>query len=97
MECSFSSPVFKVNQVCNVNEECTALTCEIIPIAGKCGRIIRGDWRPYECCRDNDCKDDQYCSDHNCEPVECVSCGYVYEHGCIEFECCNDDDCVSSE
>lgn len=76
------------DKICNI-EDCIISKCETIPIAKSCGRIARGDWRTYECCLDQDCKEDQHCLDHNCEQVECVDCGYIYDHKCVEFECCD--------
>lgn len=85
------------DQVCEIAKDCTSSKCEIIPIAMKCGRIVRGDWRSYECCSDYACKEDQYCLEHSCEQVECVACGYIQDHKCVKFECCENSDCSSSQ
>lgn len=85
------------DKICDVKKDCTASTCETIAIAKECGRIERGDWRPYECCSDQACKDDQYCLNHNCEQVECIKCGYIYNHVCVKFECCDDVDCETNQ
>lgn len=85
------------DKICEVNEDCTVLTCETISIAKECGRIERGDWRPYECCLDEDCKENQYCLDNHCEQVKCNDCGYIYDHSCIEFDCCDNIGCESDK
>lgn len=85
------------DEVCEIEKDCTASKCKTIDISKKCGRIVRGQWRAYECCLNEECKDEQYCLNHNCEQVECVECGYIHDHECVEFECCNDIDCESSQ
>lgn len=85
------------DKICKISKDCTIGVCTTIPIAEECGRIVRGDWRLYECCSDKDCKEDQYCLNNNCEQVTCKECEYVYSHKCVKFECCDDTGCEKSQ
>ncbi|MDP2907791.1 MAG: hypothetical protein Q8O03_07660 [Nanoarchaeota archaeon] len=85
------------DEVCEVSNDCTSSVCKVIPISEECGRIVSGDWRPYECCEDKECKEGQYCLDNNCELLDCEDCEYVYEHKCVKFECCDNIDCEKNE
>lgn len=44
------------------------------------------------CSSDNDCSEDQICSNGECIPIVC-ECGKIVNHQCIEYECCSNLDC----
>jgi len=46
-----------------------------------------------EICRsNNDCQEDQICSNNRCVVISC-ECGEIVNHQCIKYDCCNDLDC----
>jgi len=85
------------NQICEISKDCKSSVCKTIPISEECGRIVNGKWKPYECCKDHECKQNQKCLNHNCEQLECGECAYIYEHRCVNYQCCDNIGCKPNE
>ncbi len=72
--------------VCCVDADCNAsYTC--------INHVCRAPAVQAECSADGNCRDDQYCSNGKCLPVQLGECGYVANHAWHAYECCNDSDC----
>ena len=80
-------------EICT-DSECVELDCE-------CGYAVNHECILYECCEDDDCKDNEYCDpdDHSCELVICDCPEKRYDHEChmVPEYCCSDLQCNENE
>lgn len=65
----------------------TNITC------GYCRYLVNGTCLNYTCCEDDECKANEYCSEHECVALSCESCQYIENRECVDYECCADEDC----
>jgi hypothetical protein len=69
----------------------TNITC------GYCQYLVNNTCMNYTCCKDDECKANQTCINHECVALECGYCQYVENHKCVDYECCVDEDCGANQ
>jgi len=85
-ECSLDSQ-------CADDEKCLEGMCS--PIS--CALPVKNHECPqYGCLENRDCKDDEICSNYECEKLT-GKCGYAKGHKWFDYGCCSDNDCTSTE
>jgi len=85
------------NSDCNYAEECLNLKCKPL-VCGYCQYIKNHTCVKYECCSNDDCPTEKFCSKNVCLNVTPQSkCGYAKDHRWNNYTCCNDNMCANDE
>jgi hypothetical protein len=64
---------------------------------GYCQYLVNNSCLNYECCKDDECKANEYCSENQCVSLNCSYCQYAENHKCVNYECCKDAECGTNE